>query len=210
MATSSESAAAAAVFSFGFLPPVTEKLTRGNYSMWLAQVTATLQGAQLWGFTKPTSTPPSEFLPVDPADAAVGKKFAPVANPEYDRWFAKDSQVRSYLFSSLSKDVFSQVATSTTVADLWAVIQALQASQSRARIMSTRMALATATKGASTVAEYFTKMKGLADEMASADKKLEDDEIVSYILMGLGEEYDSVVTAVSNWVDPISLQDLQA
>ena len=48
------------------------------------------------------------------------------------------------------------------------------------------MALATATKGSSTVVEYFTKMKGLADEMASAGKKLEDDEIAAYILMGLG------------------------
>jgi hypothetical protein len=198
----------AATFSFGFLPPVTEKLTQGNHSMWLAQVTATLQGAQLWGFTKATSKPPPEFLAADPADVAAGKKSDPVPNPEYDKWFAKDSQVRSYLFSSLSKDVFSQVATSTTAADLWAAIQALQASRSRARIMSTRMALATATKGTSTVAEFFTKMKGLADEMASAGKKLDDDEIASYILMGLGEEFDPVVTAVSNRIDPISLQEL--
>jgi hypothetical protein len=98
---------------------------------------------------------------------------------------AKDSQVCSYLFTSLSEDTFSQVADATTAAELWAAIQTLQASQSRARIMSTRMALATATKGSSTVAEFFTKMKGLADEMASAGKKLDDDEVVSYILMVL-------------------------
>jgi len=118
MATSSD---AAVPFSFGLLPPVTEKLTRGNYTMWLAQVTATLQGARLWSFTKSTSKPPPEFLAVDPA----GKKTDPEPNPEHEEWFAKDSQVRSYLFSSLSKDVFSQVATSTTAADLWAAIQAL-------------------------------------------------------------------------------------
>jgi hypothetical protein len=35
-------AAAATVFSFGFLPPVTEKL---NYGMWHAQVSSTLKGA---------------------------------------------------------------------------------------------------------------------------------------------------------------------
>jgi len=67
------------------------------------------------------------------------------------------------------------------------------------------MALATATKGSSTVVEYFTKMKGLADEMASAGKKLEDDEIAAYILMGLGEEFDSVSSAISTHVEPISL-----
>jgi hypothetical protein len=44
MATSSSSDVS---FTFGFLPPLTEKLSRGNYAMWLAQVTATLQGAWL-------------------------------------------------------------------------------------------------------------------------------------------------------------------
>jgi hypothetical protein len=77
---------------------MTEKLTRGNYNMWLAQVTATLQAVQLWSFTKPTTKPPPEFLEVDAADAAAGKKAEPAANPEHEKWFAKDSQVHGYLF----------------------------------------------------------------------------------------------------------------
>jgi hypothetical protein len=72
------------------------------------------------------------------------------------------------------------------------------------------MALATATKGSSTVAEFFTMMKGLADEMASAGKELDDDEVVSYILMGVGEEFESVTSAVANHIDPISVPELQA
>ena len=94
MAQSSAAAAAAGLnaFAFGFLPPVSEKLTRGNYSMWLAQVTATLQGAQLWGYTKPTSKPPPEFLPEDVAAVAAApaanKQTAPAVNLEYEKWFA--------------------------------------------------------------------------------------------------------------------------
>ena len=122
MATPSDAAAA---FSFGFLPSVMEKLTRGNYTMWKAQVVATLQGAQLWSFTKPTSQPPPEFLADDAGSTAAGKKAAPVPNLDHEKWFAKDSQVRSYLFSSFSKDVFSQVADKTTAAELWAAIQNL-------------------------------------------------------------------------------------
>lgn len=81
--TTSSAAAAVAAYSFGYLPPPSEKLTRGNYNMWLAQVSATLQGAQLWGYTKPTSKPPSEFLAAPP-DAA-GKDTAPVVNLEYEK-----------------------------------------------------------------------------------------------------------------------------
>jgi hypothetical protein len=51
---------------------------------------------------------------------------------------------------------------------MWATIQGLHASQSRARMMATRMALSTASKGMSSMADYFVKMRGLADEMASA------------------------------------------
>jgi hypothetical protein len=91
----------------------------------LAQVTATLQGARPWSFTKPTSKPPLEFLEVDAADVAAGKKTEPAVNAEYEKWLAKDSQVRSYLFSSLSEDIFSSVASATTAAELWAVIQTL-------------------------------------------------------------------------------------
>ncbi|XP_066358325.1 uncharacterized protein [Miscanthus floridulus] len=67
-----------------------------------------------------------------------------------------------------------------------------------------------ASKGTSTVAEYFTKIKSLADEMASAGRKLEDEDIISYVLTGLGEDFDSVVAAVTTWVEPISVHELYA
>jgi hypothetical protein len=47
------------------------------------------------------------------------------------------------------------------------------------------MALATTQKGSFTTAEYIAKMKSLADEMASTGKKLDDEELTSYILAGL-------------------------
>jgi hypothetical protein len=106
-----QSSDAIAALSFGFLPLVTEKLTRGNYGMWHAQVSSTLKGAQLTGFIKSTAKPPAEFLEADDAAAAKAamKQVDPLPNPEYKKWVAKDSQVLSYLFSFLSKEIFSQV-----------------------------------------------------------------------------------------------------
>jgi len=51
-------------------------------------------------------------------------------------------------------------------------------------------------------------MKGLADDMASAGKKIEDEELISYILTGLGDDYESIVTFVSVRAEPISVQEL--
>jgi hypothetical protein len=51
-------------------------------------------------------------------------------------------------------------------------------------------------------------MKALADEMASAGRKLEDDEFVSYILTGLDLYYDGVAFVVAARVEPISIEEL--
>ncbi|XP_066354870.1 uncharacterized protein [Miscanthus floridulus] len=95
-----------------------------------------------------------------------------------------------------------------TAAKAWAAIEGMFASQSRARLICTRMALATASKGTSSISEYFTKMKGLADDMVSAGQRLEDEELVSYILTGLDLEFNLVVFAVAARVEPISIGDL--
>jgi hypothetical protein len=47
--------------------------------------------------------------------------------------------------------------------------------------------LATTQKGNLPVSEYFDKMKVLGDDMAATGRKLDDEELVEYILAGLGE-----------------------
>jgi hypothetical protein len=64
------------------------------------------------------------------------------------------------------------------------------------------MALATAQKGTSTIAEYFSRMKGLADDIASARKKLEDEEIAFYILAGLDGNFNLIVSTMAARVEP--------
>jgi hypothetical protein len=58
------------------------------------------------------------------------------------------------------------------------------------------------------VAEYISKIKTLVDEMASAGKKLDDEELCSYILAGLDYEYNSIVSSIAARVDPVTLGEL--
>lgn len=44
--------------------------------------------------------------------------------------------------------------------------------------------------------------------MASAGKRLEDEELVSYILTGLDQDFDPVVSAVTARVEPMSVGEL--
>jgi hypothetical protein len=47
-----------------------------------------------------------------------------------------------------------------------------------------------------TSATFFAKMEGFTDELAAAGKTVSDDELVSFILAGLGNGYDSAVAAL--------------
>jgi hypothetical protein len=129
-------------------------------------------------------------------------------NPAFDLWKAQEQQVLSYLLMSVSHDILVHVSTLPSAAEVWKHIKTLFASQSRARVINTSMALATTQKGLSTVDKYFSKMKSLANDMASAGKKLDDEELNSYVLAGLDFYYNSVVSSIAARVEPISLGEL--
>jgi len=96
----------------------------------------------------------------------------------------------------------------TSSAELWKAIHDMTASHSRGRIINTRMALSTAQKGTSSMQDYFNKMKSLSDDMAAAGKRLEDEELASYILAGLDSDYNPVVSTIGMRVEPLTLGEL--
>jgi hypothetical protein len=51
-------------------------------------------------------------------------------------------------------------------------------------------------------------MKMLTDEMALAGKKLDDEELCSYILAGLDYEYNSLVSSIATRIEPITMGEL--
>jgi len=96
---------------------LTEKLAHNNHQMWRAQVLSALRGAQLVGFISASAQPPAAFLP-QPKDSK-NKDVAPLPNPEYETWIAKDQQVLKYLLSSMSREVLSQISTAVSAAAAW-------------------------------------------------------------------------------------------
>jgi hypothetical protein len=60
------------------------------------------------------------------------------------------------------------------------------------------------------VADYYSKMCSLANDMASSETLLHDDKLVPYILVSLDEDYNSMNTAVTSRVEPITPSELYA
>lgn len=112
--------------------------------------------------------------------------------------------------TSMTQEVMCQVASCTTPKDVWSLLEQTYVSQSRTRTVNTRIALATTRKGNMIVSEYITKMKSLADDMGSAKQAIDDEELVSYILAGLDEEFNPVVSAIVARVEPVSVRDVRS
>jgi hypothetical protein len=190
------------------LQPINEKLTRTNFPVCKALVTSALKGAQL-----------SEFLyskMVTPAETLLGNnKKTEVPNPELAIFIAKQQQVLNFLLNSLSKEMLEYVAAYTTPHEVWDSVISMAATQSRAHVINTRMALSTTRMALSTtrkgnipIAQYVGKMRALIDDMASTGKKLDDKELVSYILSGLDNDFDLVVSAVAAHAKPVTVPEL--
>lgn len=145
---------------------ISEKLSKTNHSVWKAQILAAVRGSRLQDHLQAGSAPSVTV------EGKVGDKPAQVPNPAYEEWYVKDQQVLSFILGSLGRDVQSQVVMKQTAAAAWSTIEAMFSSQTRARAVNTRIALATTQKGNLSVAEYVGKMRSLGDDMAAAGRPL--------------------------------------
>ena len=177
---------------------ITIKLTRDNYLLWKAQIVPYLRGQYLFGFIDGSRPAPS---PVSASDSDE-------PNPDFQAWHLQDQLIMSALISSLSENILAHVVKCSTSREVWVTLERMFTSQSRARTMQIHYQLATLKKGDSSIADYFHKFTGLADTLAAIDHPLKEFELVSFLLAGLGPDFDSFVTSVKICTDPLSLEDL--
>jgi hypothetical protein len=108
------------------------------------------------------------------------------------------------LVNTLSLDILVTTIGMEMAAEVWGAIKTMFASRSR-----TRVSLARTRKENLTTVQYFTKMKGFADELAAAGRPLDEEELVEYLLAGLDESYNALFVAIGiNSAENLSVADL--
>ena len=122
----------------------------------------------------------------------------------------QDQLVLSVLLSSLSGEILGQVLFLSTSTEVWEALGRMFSLGSKARVMQIRMQLANVKKGDLSITDYFNRAKIVANTLSSIGLPLRDDEVGSYMLAGLGEEYDSLVTSMTTRTEPFSLTERYA
>jgi len=173
------------------------KLSKGM--AWRTQILAYIRGQDAFKFVDGSSQPLVQILPN--SSTAVGAPTIMV-NPEYLAWCQRDQMILSVLISTITKPYVVHAVGCATATALWTTLVTMFASQARACVMQIYFQLATVKKGINSIT------KTLSDTLATAGQPLNDFERVSFLLKGLGTEFDPFVTSVTTRVDPLSIDEL--
>jgi hypothetical protein len=191
--------------------PPSDKLTRANYSGWRAQVLPPIRGARLFGLLDGSDAAPPKTLEVSPADKTVDDQTPKtVNNPAYDSWISRDQIVLGYLLQSIGPEVLPHVQRIETAAGVWQAVEEMFASACQTKVTNLRIALANTKKLQLSTDAFLTKIQTIVDELAAAGEIIRTSEQVSFILAGLGGQYNSLVAALGAVPTPLTLPSLYA
>ncbi|CAI9763258.1 unnamed protein product [Fraxinus pennsylvanica] len=104
-------------------------------------------------------------------------------------------------------EVLAQVVHCNTSNEVWTALNSASASQSRSKAVQVCSQLATVHKGGQTASEYFMLIKWLTDELAIAGQEMKCDDIITYLLVILGPEYDFLDSTISHMDGSIILEE---
>ena len=175
------------------------KLNSSNFPSWFLQFETLFTGLDLIGFidgSKPC--PPSTITTQDKV----------IVNNDYTQWIRQDKLILHAIVASITELVIPLIATSKSSHEAMSKLTNIFASRTRSRIMSLKKKLSLATQGNKSVVEYLQSMRSIADELALAQALVADDDLIIFILNGLGMEFREISTAIRARESAISLEEL--
>ncbi|XP_060970030.1 uncharacterized protein LOC133037187 [Cannabis sativa] len=194
-------------FPFQSLAPLTIKLDRSNYPYWRSQALPALRAHDLEGYALGTKHCPPQFV-----DNTIGGPIPDEPrqlNLGFAMWRRTDQSVLSWLLNSISESMFGHVVNCLSSHDLWVTLENSYTTSSKARTLQLRFQLQSLKKGSLSIHDYILKMKNIADGLSAAGQLLSDDDLILYILGGLGHEYEAVVVNLTSRHDQVTLQEVQ-
>ncbi|KAK1684406.1 hypothetical protein QYE76_045254 [Lolium multiflorum] len=184
---------------------ITIRLTCENYLIWRAQVAPLLRSHLLMGYVDGSSVCPAAHTIAD-----HGGVMVPQHNPLHQHWVQQDQAILFAFVSSMTESVVGMVMFATTAREAWETLADAFAATTIARSSGLRQQMAELKKRDMTMHNYFHKMKALSDELTSIGQPLRDSELISYLLAGLGTDYDALYEVVNARTTPMPIRDLYA
>ncbi|KAL5564462.1 hypothetical protein UlMin_027626 [Ulmus minor] len=175
------------------------KLDRSNYVLWRSQMDNVIYANGFENFIEGLSVCPEK---TDPTTGAV--------NPEFVAWRRQDRLILSWIYSSLTPEIMSQIVGHTTSNSAWNALEKIFSSSSRAQIMQLRLQLQTTKKNSISMIDFIMKIKGFCDSLAAIGESVSEQDQIMNLLAGLGSDYNAVVTSISARDSQLSLESVHS
>lgn len=177
---------------------ITVTLVENNFLLWKFQIETTIRGYGLQKFTDSSTTVPQQFI--------TGQEEKLSINDEFIVYQRQNSLLCSWLLSSISTNLLSQVIGCKTSLEVWNDIHQNFNSQATARIMSYKRQLQNIKKDNMSIREYLSEIKNLCDLLESSGHKVSETEHVLSILNGLSDDFEAIVAVITSKESTPSVQ----
>ncbi|KAK3043686.1 hypothetical protein RJ639_000102 [Escallonia herrerae] len=133
-----------------------------------------------------------------------------IPNPEYEARFKKDQLLLSWLFPSLTEEIFPYIIGLSTSQEVWTALAHSFGSVSQNSQLQLYIELQELKKNNLSISEYLHNAKSLSDELSVAGKPVSPAEFNAIIYRNIGSDYHSIITAFNLCQEPVSFYELHA
>ncbi|CAH9124056.1 unnamed protein product [Cuscuta epithymum] len=131
-------------------------------------------------------------------------------NPDYYNLLKLDQTVRSWLFATLSRDVLIEVRDLKNAFAIWNRLESHFMSASLACSMEQKQKLTHSKKRSNqSMDQYLRDIKDIADRLVAINAPVSKRELFQSILLGLGRDYEYLITSVDLFPDSFTFENLQ-
>lgn len=149
----------------------------------------------LEGFIDGTIPCPSQYL----------DNLTHQSNPKFQAWQRCNHSVMTILYASLIEEKMGEIVSFTTAYYMWHSLRRSYESSS----YSLKVQLQKIRKDSLTITQYLVKFKDIFDKLSAISEPISHKDHISYILDGLGVEYNAFVTSIQNRGDIPTLEDVR-
>ncbi|KAF5471555.1 hypothetical protein F2P56_008336 [Juglans regia] len=164
---------------------INKKLTTATFLQWRAQFKALLIGYNFIDFV----IGKHQCLAIDATNSATSQAA-------HSHWVRQDKLLLHAILTSTSTTITPLLASCKTSQQAWFALTRLYVGKSRTRAMQLKEDVTLSTRGSRSVIEFLQSIKMLADELALIDHLVSDDDLILYILNGLGPEFREIAAPI--------------
>ena len=186
---------------FGMLQ-AEDKLDGTNYPMWSYMMKHVLVAKQLWNIVvdvdrRPAGPTTSQSTITDTGSSSSTVTSSTPPTQEQLRWDGKDAQAHALIALSVKRHIVPHIRSCSTSKQAWDTLASLYAVRNEARVAYLRKQLEDVYMAENeSVDVYVTRIKDLKEQLANIDEIISNTSLVSTLLKGLPESFQSFATTI--------------